>query len=116
MTQQFQKPLRIALLALGAIATYAALGSPYLHFLSKPPFDKLLHISASFVLTLLLRWSMQLPVMATLLLATCIGGGIELLQFVIPHHSPGLGDFLADIVGAVIAGVLFHYTRIRNQS
>jgi len=113
---QLQKPFRLALVAVAAIAAYAALASPYLRFLSVPPMDKALHVSASFVIALLLRWSLGLPLMAVLLLTAGIGGGVELLQYVIPHRNPGLDDFLADVAGAVIAGVLLSLIRIRRQT
>ncbi len=116
MTPQLQKLFRLAFVAVASIAAYAALASPYLHFLSVPPMDKGLHLSASFALALLLRWSLGLPLAAILLLTAGIGGGVELLQFVIPHRNPGLEDFIADIAGAVIAGVLLSFIRIRRQS
>jgi hypothetical protein len=116
VTPRLQKPFRLALVAVAAIAAYAALASPYLRFLSVPPMDKALHVSASFVIALLLRWSLGLPLAAVLLLTAGIGGGVELLQYVIPHRNPGLDDFLADVAGAVIAGVLLSLIRIRRQT
>jgi VanZ family protein len=115
VTPRLQKPFRLALVALAAIAAYAALDSPSLHFLSVPPMDKALHLSASFAIALLLRWSLGLPLAAVLFLTAGIGGGVELLQFVIPHRNPGLDDFLADVAGAVIAAVLLSLIRFRRQ-
>lgn len=116
VTPRLHKPFRLALVAVAAIAAYAALASPYLRFLSVPPMDKALHVSASFVLALLLRWSLGLPLAIVLLLTAGIGGGVELLQYVIPHRNPGLDDFLADVAGAVIAGVQLSLIRIRRQT
>ncbi len=116
MTPRLQKPFRLALVTVVAIAAYAALASPYLLFLSVPPMDKALHVSASIGIALLLRWSLGLPLAAVLLLTAAIGGGVELLQYVIPHRNPGLDDFLADVAGAVIAGVLLSLIRIRRKT
>ncbi len=113
---RLQKPFRLAIVVVAAMTAYAALASPYLRFLSVPPMDKALHVSASFVLALLLRWSLGLPLVIVMLLTAAIGGGVELLQFVIPHRNPGLDDFLADVAGAVIAGVLLSLIRIRRQT
>jgi VanZ family protein len=115
MTPRIQKPFRLVLLIMGLLAAYTILASPELNFLYKPPMDKVLHLSGSIAIALLLRWILKLPLVPTLFVTACIGGSFELLQFFIPHRTPSLEDFFADVIGVIIAGTLLNVRRLRRQ-
>ncbi|MBV0900452.1 VanZ family protein [Haloarcula salina] len=73
--------------------------------------DKWVHALSYGVLTALLAWARRarsLPVVAALAaVAVCYGAGIELLQGLVPSRGLSGADFLANGVGAVLAGALW---------
>ena len=64
--------------------------------------DKAAHVLASFLLTLLLRWSLGLAPGAVAALAVSVGGVDEILQLFQPGRNADPLDFLADVSGALV--------------
>ncbi|AUG46444.1 hypothetical protein BVU17_02495 [Haloarcula taiwanensis] len=73
--------------------------------------DKWVHALSYGVLTALLAWGRRarsIPLVAALVaVAVCYGAGIELLQRLVPSRGLSGADFLANAVGAVLAGALW---------
>jgi len=73
--------------------------------------DKWVHALSYGVLTALLAWARRarsLPLVAALAaVAVCYGAGIELLQGLVPSRGLSGTDFLANVVGAALAGALW---------
>lgn len=67
------------------------------------PWDKLAHIVFFFSLTLLLSGGFNFGIAATAVLALLIGALDEFHQLWLPERFPGVGDWLADVVGVVLA-------------
>nr|WP_298898284.1 hypothetical protein [uncultured Altererythrobacter sp.] len=85
---------------------------PNLHVPGNPP-DKMLHILAFFVLTVLAQLAFPLAKMWMLLLGLgLLGAGIELIQ-ALPtiNRDAGLADWLADLVAIVFAIAIFQVGR-----
>ncbi|PSP60480.1 hypothetical protein BRC76_08140 [Halobacteriales archaeon QH_8_67_36] len=85
--------------------------------------DKLVHVGSYAVLTVLLaqaRDGRTIPAVALVAaVAVGYGGGIELLQGLVPSRSPSVIDLVANAVGAVFAGLawlLMARTRARPRS
>lgn len=73
--------------------------------------DKWVHAGSYGLLTGLLVWGHErrtvVAVGALAVLAIAYGGGIELLQWAVPSRDISGLDFLANAVGAVLAGVVW---------
>lgn len=73
--------------------------------------DKWVHAGSYGALTVLLAWSRgsrDLAAVAVLVaVAVGYGGGIELLQGLVPSRSPSVADAVANTVGAVVGGGLW---------
>jgi VanZ family protein len=67
------------------------------------PWDKLAHIVFFFSLTLLLSGGFNFGIATTAVLALLIGALDEFHQLWLPGRFPGVGDWLADVVGVVLA-------------
>jgi len=77
--------------------------------------DKWVHVGSYGLLTVLLAWGLHTRtlsvVAAVALVAVCYGGGIELLQGLVPSRSPSVADMVANTVGAVAGGSVWLATR-----
>lgn len=75
------------------------------------PLDKWVHALSYGVLTALLAWGRRArslsPIVALAGLAVCYGAGVELLQGLVPSRGLSGADFLANAVGAGLAGALW---------
>jgi VanZ family protein len=73
--------------------------------------DKWVHALSYGVLTALLAWARRarsVPLVAALAaVAVCYGAGIELLQTLVPSRGLSGADFVANGVGATLAGALW---------
>lgn len=67
------------------------------------PWDKLAHIVFFFSLTLFLSGGFNFGIATTAILALLIGMLDELHQAWLPGRFPGLDDWLADVVGVILA-------------
>jgi len=69
--------------------------------------DKVLHLVAFFVLSLLVQIAYpRLGLRAILFCLACFGLGIELVQAYLPHRSFELNDWFVDLLGTVIHLIL----------
>lgn len=71
--------------------------------------DKLEHLVAFFVLSilLLLAYKFSKPLFTTAIIMALFGMGIEVVQVYIPNRIFSMQDFLADIVGIVLALLVY---------
>lgn len=71
--------------------------------------DKWVHAGSYGTLTVLLAWARRSrklrAVAAVAVVAVCYGGGIELLQGLVPSRSTSVADTLANSLGAVVAAL-----------
>ena len=67
------------------------------------PWDKLAHALFFFVFVMLLRLSFTVPLWLMAGAAVVVGAVDELHQLFLPGRTPGLDDWLADVVGVVLA-------------
>lgn len=121
---------RYVLLLIAMIAGWLALlfressGPAAVIFQLIPGLDKVAHVTAFTILGLMLsalsfRLSNKprLSFISMPVLLVCLTGAIEeIYQAGIPGRSSDLADFLADLLGAVIAVVLANRLRFINQS
>jgi VanZ family protein len=97
---------------------------PDYQVLSIPYFDKMVHFGIYFVLSVLfasllvqLKYNKIQTYIIVILPCAIIGGGIEILQNILPFHRSGshldfLADFLGTITGLVIYFKLLIYSKI----
>lgn len=80
-----------------------------------PPVDKLIHFLyfATFTFSIIMSNIVQLKY--TAILAAMLGAADELHQMVLPGRSPGVDDWLADLVGAVTVVCIFSIIRKRQN-
>jgi VanZ family protein len=71
--------------------------------------DKWVHAASYGTLAVLLAWGRQArdatAVAALVAVSACYGAGVELLQGLVPSRGVSGADFLANAVGAVLAGL-----------
>jgi VanZ family protein len=77
------------------------------------PWDKLAHLAFYFCLTLLLAGGFRVGILASILLALSVGMLDELHQFWLPERFASLDDWLADVVGAWLAGMVLYVRKKR---
>lgn len=91
---------------------------PKLSLLSIPYFDKVVHFTMYFVMSLLLagylhqfrKFSDQKILLVNVLLLIFLGGLLEILQFELPiNRDCSWGDFAANSTGAVTGTLLYLY-------
>lgn len=63
--------------------------------------DKLAHFSAFVLLSLISAKAFNIPVWLNILLLSCYGGLIEIVQGQLPYRSASWLDFLADLAGII---------------
>ena len=71
--------------------------------------DKWVHAASYGTLAVLLAWGRQArdvtTVAALVIVSLCYGAGVELLQALVPSRGVSGADFVANAVGAVLAGL-----------
>jgi Predicted integral membrane protein len=75
--------------------------------------DKLIHIAAFFVLSILmlLAYRFSKPFLSTAIIMAMFGLGIELLHLYVPRRVFSLYDLAADLLGVVIALIVYQILR-----
>lgn len=71
------------------------------------PWDKLAHAAFFLVFAFVMLRYMQLPIVWVIALAMLVGVTDEIHQLFLPGRTAGWDDCLADVVGAVLAVMLF---------
>ena len=64
--------------------------------------DKYGHILAFFTLSLLLHKSTALSIIKQIILLTCFGVAVAVIQSYIPYRSGGVDDVVADVIGILL--------------
>lgn len=74
--------------------------------------DKVMHFSAFFLLSFLMlsAYKFSRPILASLLLLTAFGLGIELIQNFVPHHRFTFDDIAANFAGVLVGAVFSRIT------
>ncbi len=77
------------------------------------PYDKIAHVVEYAVLAFIIAWlarrhwrSIALAMLLAIALSTLYGVTDELHQIIVPGRDPGLPDFAADVVGALIGAAV----------
>lgn len=78
------------------------------------PWDKLAHATFFLVLAFLLRY-LSLPGIFVIAVAMLVGMADEILQAFLPGRTAGWDDWLADVVGATLAVILFRRKSLKSS-
>lgn len=110
------KPLsRLALCSLILLVAAIFIGGaqPGVDHLFPPPLDKLVHITAYGAMAIFAGLALPArPLPVVILLIAFIGGADEIHQIYLPGRDPGMDDWLADIVGTLLATPLLVKARL----
>jgi len=96
----------LVLAILGVAALFVLGAQPFAVGIVPPPFDKLAHAVAFAILFLVLDSALVLPLWLALCIPLLISAMDELHQLVLPGREPGLGDWLAGMLGVFAAAIL----------
>ncbi|MGZ5013834.1 MAG: VanZ family protein [Methylobacter sp.] len=80
------------------------------------PVDKLAHLLYFGTLTFAIVMSNTMPLKYAAILTVALGAADELHQMLLPGRTPGIDDWLADCLGAVIVVCIFSVTRKQQIS
>ena len=80
------------------------------------PWDKFAHATAFFTVWWMLFWASRWPAVWVSLLAAFLGGAIEIHQMFLIGFSPSWSDWMADLAGIALAGVLWAQWCVRRNA
>lgn len=105
----WSRSLRLVVTCLCGVGIYQASMIGLTHCQCFEQLDKVVHVLASFILTLLLRWSLDLKPVAVAAVAVCVGGLDEILQLFQPNRNADPLDFVANFLGALLAWLFLRF-------
>lgn len=91
---------------LGVAALFVLGAQPFAVGIVPPPFDKLTHAVAFAILFLVLDNALVMPLWLALCIPLLISAADEFHQLLLPGREPGLGDWLAGLLGVLAAATL----------
>jgi len=97
------RPVRLAVTWICGVVMYEIFMFGLTHYRFFEHQDKVVHVLASFLLSILLRWSLGLEPVAVAVAAICVGGLDEMLQLFQPGRHADPLDFLANVFGTLLA-------------
>lgn len=96
---------------LGVVALFIAGAEPVAVGLVPPPYDKLAHAIVFGLLFLLLDRALILPLWVAIAIPLLVSGADEIHQMWLPGRQPGWDDWLAGLVGVIVAVVIVRRLR-----
>lgn len=63
--------------------------------------DKVAHFGVFFVLAFIMHHAFKWPMWLQIILLAGYGVGVELMQGMLPYRQASVGDFIADVLGAL---------------
>lgn len=99
-----------------ALALFVLGAQPFAVNLVPIPFDKLAHALVFGLLFVVLDHALRLPVAVVAAIPLLISLADELHQLSLPGRQPGIGDWLAGLLGILLAALLWRRQRARRAN